>query len=233
MGPARASATMWSAASPDGAVRGSRLDLPPLTVRSTSSVPRPELPPHRRRCLRLAVAGHHGSLLQFFERSFQRCNRGYVVVAEPSSDTPVGLPSGQRTRLTCSSFKPQPPSPSAGGGFLFQPCSAGIDGGGTISSYARCSDAFKAVFMIQAPPSAPRWRGSLLFQAAAPAMASAGWVWLQAYAEACRRALQGFLAGEGSITPSAFLDALMAASPAAGGEFLFRLGAKTTPNPPL
>ena len=46
-------------------------------------------------------------------------------------------------------------------------------------------------------------------------MASAGWVWLQAYAEARRRALQGFLAGEGtnfpSITPSAFLDALMAA----------------------
>jgi hypothetical protein len=45
-------------------------------------------------------------------------------------------------------------------------------------------------------------------------MASAGRVWLQAYAEARRRALQGFLAGEGfspSITPSAFLDALMAA----------------------
>ena len=55
-----------------------------------------------------------------------------------------------------------------------------------------------------------RWRRSLLFQAA-PALASAGWVGLQAYAEACRRALQGFLAGEGSITPSAFLDALMAA----------------------
>src|SRR3954469_25553112 len=81
MGPARASATMWSAASPDGAVRGSRLALPPLTFRSTSSVPRPDLPPHRRRCLQLAVAGRHRPLLQFFERSFQRCNRGGEAIA--------------------------------------------------------------------------------------------------------------------------------------------------------
>ena len=118
MGPARTSATMWSAASPDGAVRGSRLDLPPLTVWSTSSIPRPDLPPHRRRCLQLAVAGHHDSLLQFFQRSFQRCNRGYVVAAEPSSDTSVVMPpgafsclSGPSPSVHASSCKqPQPPS---------------------------------------------------------------------------------------------------------------------------
>jgi hypothetical protein len=109
---------MWSAASPDGAVRGSRLDLPPLTVWSTSSIPRPDLPPHRRRCLQLAVAGHHDSLLQFFQRSFQGCNRGYVVAAEPSSDTSVVMPpgafsclSGPSPSVHASSCKqPQPPS---------------------------------------------------------------------------------------------------------------------------
>jgi len=118
MGPARASATMWSAASPDDAVRGSRLDLPPLTVWSTSSIPRPDLPPHRRRCLQPAVAGHHDSLLQFFQRSFQGCNRGYVVAAEPSSDTSVVMPpgafsclSGPSPSVHASSCKqPQPPS---------------------------------------------------------------------------------------------------------------------------
>jgi hypothetical protein len=38
-------------------------------------------------------------LLQFFERWFQRCNRGYVVVAEPSSDTPVVMPPGMLSGL--------------------------------------------------------------------------------------------------------------------------------------
>jgi hypothetical protein len=99
-------------------------------------------------------------------------------VAEPSSDMPVVMLPGvlllsiRASPVCCPVYRakfssmhasspckqPQPPSPSAGGGFLFQPCSAGIDGGGTISSYARCSDAFKAVFMIQAPRQ-PNWRG--------------------------------------------------------------------------
>jgi hypothetical protein len=115
-------------------------------------------------------------------------------VAEPSSDMPVVMLPGvlllsiRASPVCCPVYRakfssmhasspckqPQPPSPSAGGGFLFQPCSAGIDGGGTISSYARCSDAFKAVFMIQVPrlPASPTG-GEFLFQAAAPAMASA------------------------------------------------------------
>jgi hypothetical protein len=73
-------------------------------------------------------------LLQFFERSFQRCNRGYVVVAEPSSDTPVVMPPGMLSGLPGQAQACMPQAASTltvprGGGFLFQRCSAGIDGG--------------------------------------------------------------------------------------------------------
>jgi hypothetical protein len=99
-----------------------RLDLPPLTVRSTSSVPRPELAPHpsglhpagRRTALKPPYP-RHDPLLQFFERWFQRCNRGYVVAAEPFSDTPVVMPSKPHEYSICASLSPY--QPLAGGGF--------------------------------------------------------------------------------------------------------------------
>jgi hypothetical protein len=56
-----------------------------------------ELHPAGRRCALKAPYPRHRPLLHSLERGFQRCNRGYVVAVEPSSDTPVGLPSGQRT----------------------------------------------------------------------------------------------------------------------------------------
>jgi hypothetical protein len=59
-----ASATTWPAADPAGAItvrdlstRDCTVDAEPITTgRSTSSVPRPELSPHRRSCILLAVA---------------------------------------------------------------------------------------------------------------------------------------------------------------------------------
>ncbi len=73
-------------------------------VRSLS-VHRPEFAPPHRGCILLAVAvpsrlRTHATAPCYTPLNdgwFQRCNRGYVVVVEPSSDTPVGLPSGQRT----------------------------------------------------------------------------------------------------------------------------------------
>jgi hypothetical protein len=95
---------------------------PTTTVRSTSSVPRPELAPHpsglhpagRRTALKPPYP-RHDPLLQFFERWFQRCNRGYVVAAEPFSDTPVVMPSKPHEYSICASLSPY--QPLAGGGF--------------------------------------------------------------------------------------------------------------------
>jgi hypothetical protein len=110
--------------------------VPTRPFRRSLSVRRPGLSPRRRSCILLAAA----SLLRLRTRHTAPCyipfngggrerNRGYVAVAEPSSDTPVGLPSGQRTHQA-SSLNPH--QPHAGEVFLFQPCSAEIDGGGTI-----------------------------------------------------------------------------------------------------
>jgi hypothetical protein len=49
------------------------------------------------------------------ERSFQRCNRGYVVAAEPFSDTPVVMPPKPHEYSICASLSPY--QPLAGGGF--------------------------------------------------------------------------------------------------------------------
>ena len=68
--------------------------------------------------------------------------------------------------------------------------------------------------MIRAPPSVIAGGGVCCFRQQHPLWHRRDGYGLQAYAEARRRALQGFLAGEGNfplITPSAFLDALMAA----------------------
>jgi hypothetical protein len=165
MGPARTSATMWSAASPDGAVRGSRLDLPPLTVWSTSSIPRPDLPPHRRRCLQLAVAGHHDSLLQFFQRSFQRCNRGYVVVTEPSSDTPVVMPCKTWTSLSLKQCL-SPTSPELVGFF----CSSPVQPGSMTAELSPATPVVRTPpqaspeHTIQAPPSVRAGGGVCCFR---------------------------------------------------------------------
>jgi hypothetical protein len=68
--------------------------------------------------------------------------------------------------------------------------------------------------MIRAPPSVITGGGVCCFRPLHPLWHRRDGYGLQAYAEARKRALQGFLTGEGtspSITPSAFLDALMAA----------------------
>jgi hypothetical protein len=66
--------------------------------------------------------------------------------AEPSTDTPVVIPpgmlsglSGQKSQARCMPQAASSLNPTvrhAVGVFLFQPCSAEIDGGGTISIYA-------------------------------------------------------------------------------------------------
>jgi hypothetical protein len=88
---------------------------------------------------------------------------------EPSSDTPVvmlpGMWSGVAGQVlqacmpqAASSLNPR--QSHAGGVFLFQPCSAEIDGGGTISSHDSCQSASRGTpeFMIQVPRQ-PHWRG--------------------------------------------------------------------------
>jgi hypothetical protein len=143
--------------------RRQRLDLPPLTVRSTSSVPRPELAPPRRGCILRAVATllslrTHATALCYIplNEGARECNRGYVVVTEPSSDTPVVMPpkawasESQRASI-CASLSPT--SPALVGFFCSNPVQRRSDGPrGTICGQASYSYAFKAVFMIQAPP---------------------------------------------------------------------------------
>jgi hypothetical protein len=109
--------------------RRPRLDLPPLTVRSTSSVPRREFSPHRRRCLRLAVATPlslrtHAPTLCYIPLNVQesetasgpasaRTHRSRSIpilasggravtagTAEPSTDTPVVIPPGMLSGLS-------------------------------------------------------------------------------------------------------------------------------------
>jgi hypothetical protein len=76
--------------------RRQRLDLPPLTVRSTSSVPRPELAPHRWSCILLAVAGHPGPLLHSLERT---SNRAVTKLS--------GLKRGAQLFVRCPCIKAQ------------------------------------------------------------------------------------------------------------------------------
>jgi hypothetical protein len=72
----------------------------PRMVRRSLSVRRPGLSPPRRSCILLAAARPlslrtHATTLCYVplnERTFQRCNRGYMV-AEPSSDTPLSCRS--------------------------------------------------------------------------------------------------------------------------------------------
>jgi hypothetical protein len=70
-----------------------------------------------------------------FNEGGRERNRGYVVVTEPSPDTPVGLPCKTWTSLSLKQCL-SPTSPALVGFFCSSP-SAGIDGG-TISSYAGC-----------------------------------------------------------------------------------------------
>ena len=75
------SATTWSAADPAGvitvrdlATRDCTVDAElTTTVRSASSVPRPELAPPRRSCILLAVAGRHRPLLHPLKRPSAAC----------------------------------------------------------------------------------------------------------------------------------------------------------------
>jgi hypothetical protein len=158
MGPARASATMWSAASPDGAVRGSRLDLPPLTVRSTSSVPRPELPPHRRRCLRLAVAGHHGPCYSSLnDRSSDATGAMWQWRNHPPTRPLACRPVNGLIKLQASTLT----SPTLVGFFCSSPVQPGSTAAEPSSPKPVVSLLPKASpeIVIQAPPSASRWRG--------------------------------------------------------------------------
>jgi hypothetical protein len=111
---------------------------PSLTVRSLS-VRRPERSPHRRGCILLAAA----SLLRLRTRHTAPC---YTPLNEGSRDvtgamwwrrnhSPTRQLSCRQSLMSTRSVQAlAPTSPSLVGVFLFQPCSAGIDGGGTISS---------------------------------------------------------------------------------------------------
>jgi hypothetical protein len=143
------------------------------------SVRRPGLAPHRRSCILLAAAW----LLSLRTRHTALC---YVPFNEGSRDvtgamwwwrnhSPTRQLSCRQSLMSTRSVQAlAPTSPSLVGVFLFQPCSAGIDGG-TISSYAGCSYASTGISRAHDPgsPVSSSWRGSLLFQAAAPAMGSA------------------------------------------------------------
>jgi hypothetical protein len=74
-----------------------------------------ELHPAGRRTTLKPPYPRHRPLLQSLERWFQRCNRGYVVAAEPFSDTPVVMPSKPHEYSICASLSPY--QPLAGGGF--------------------------------------------------------------------------------------------------------------------
>jgi hypothetical protein len=165
MGPARTSATMWSAASPDGAVRGSRLDLPPLTVRSTSSVPRPDLPPHRRSCILLAVAAplslvtHPPALCysSLNDRSSDATGAMWQWRNHPPTRPLACRPVNGLIKLQASTLT----SPTLGGFFCSSPVQPGSTAAEPSSPKPVVSLLPKASpeIVIQAPPSASRWRG--------------------------------------------------------------------------
>jgi hypothetical protein len=115
----------------DGVGRRTR-HLPTMPVRPllvgtpTRALAAPsELHPAGHRCALTPPYPRHRPLLQFFERSFQRCNRGYGVAAEPSSDTPVvmapgvlsGLPGQAQCMPQAHASNLNLHQPRAGGGF--------------------------------------------------------------------------------------------------------------------
>jgi hypothetical protein len=104
---------------------------------------------------------------------------------EPSSDTPVvmapGVLSGLPGQEACmpqaaSNLSPHQPSLAPVGVSYsgpVQPRSATAELSPAMPVVGMPPQAFQSMIRVfQAPPSAPRWRGSLLFQAAAPAMRS-------------------------------------------------------------
>jgi hypothetical protein len=146
--------------------------VPTMPVRRSLSVRRPGLSPHRRSCILLAAA----SLLRLRTRHTALCcapfneggrerNRGYVVVTEPSSDTPVVMPCKTWTSLSLKQCL-SPTSPELVGFF----CSSPVQPGSTA---AELSPAKPVVSLpsrgtpehtIQAPPSVRAGGGVCCFR---------------------------------------------------------------------
>jgi hypothetical protein len=180
-----------SAADPAGAItvrdltaRDRAVDAEPtMPVRRSLSVRRPGLSPHRRSCILLAAA----SLLRLRTRHTALCcapfneggrerNRGYVVVTEPSSDTPVVMPCKTWTSLSLKQCL-SPTSPELVGFF----CSSPVQPGSTA---AELSPAKPVVSLpsrgtpehtIQAPPSVRAGGGVCCFRPQHPLCAQLLW----------------------------------------------------------